>query len=118
MKKKNWITALIAFPIVFATPPLALAQGGSMQCWFTPAQTKSNDALIAAVPEPFWRIYDGINIKEGSARLIRYAGTVDVQVIKNNEGLHFLERTASGKLNVTTVTSSPLVTASHSREVR
>jgi hypothetical protein len=26
MKKKNWITALIAFPIVFAAHPLALAQ--------------------------------------------------------------------------------------------
>jgi hypothetical protein len=114
MKKKNWITALIAFPIVFAAHPLALAQAGSMQCWFTPVRVKTQERLLAAAPESFWRIYDNIDIKTGSARLIRDAGAVDVQVIKDSEGLHFLERTSSGTLNITTVSSSPIVMATHS----
>jgi hypothetical protein len=114
MKKKNWITSLIAFPIVFAAHPLAFAQD-SMQCWFTPVQAKTHDAVIAAGAESFWRIYDSIDIKAGSAKLIRHAGAVDVQVIKNSEGLHFLERTPSGSLNITTVSSSPVVMATHSQ---
>jgi hypothetical protein len=116
MKKKNWITALIAFPIVLAAHPSALAQGSSMQCWFTPVQVKRHDRLLAA-GESFWRIYDGIDIKTGSAKLIRYAGAVDVQVIKDSEGLHFLERMPSGSLNITTVSTSPIVMATHSRDI-
>jgi hypothetical protein len=117
MKKKSLIAALVALPIVFAAHPLAFAQSSSMRCWFAPVQAKTHEALIAAVPESFWRIYDSINIKAGSAKLIRDAGAVDVQVIKNSEGLHFLERTAAGNVNVTTISSSPIVTASHSRDV-
>jgi hypothetical protein len=114
MKKKNWITVLIAFPILFAAHPLAFAQGSSMRCWFTPERVKTHDVSVAG---SFWRIYDSIDIKAGSAKLIRYAGAVDVQVIKNAEGLHFLERTPAGTLNVTTVSSSPIVMATHSRDV-
>ena len=112
-KKKNWITALIVFPILFAVHPLAFAQG-SMRCWFTPEPVKTHEMSLA---DSFWRIYDSIDIKAGSAQLIRYSGAVDVQVIKNSKGLHFLERTPSGNLNITTVSNSPIVMATHSRGI-
>lgn len=50
--------------------------------------------------------FDAIDRENHSARLIGNAGVSEVRVIESDRGLHFLEYTPSGNLNVTTVFSA------------
>lgn len=50
--------------------------------------------------------FDAIDRKRGRARLIGNAGASEVRVVATDPGLHLLEFTPSGNLNVTTVFSA------------
>lgn len=63
---------------------------------------------------------DSIDVDKGTARIIGNAGSADLSVILG-KGLHFLEVTPGGSLNVTTVYSAEVnakFKAVHSRHVR
>jgi hypothetical protein len=64
---------------------------------------------------------DGIDLSQGKARIIGNAGLEDLVTIVGNGVLHFVERTPSGNLNVTSVFATRLKAhkfkAVHSRHV-
>jgi hypothetical protein len=51
-------------------------------------------------------IFDSIDLKKATARLIGNQGATDVKVIANLAGLTFIEQTGLGSINITTVFSS------------
>jgi hypothetical protein len=50
--------------------------------------------------------FDSIDPKAGSARMLGNVGAVDVRVLSNSSGLHFVEFTGAGNPVVTTVFAS------------
>jgi hypothetical protein len=70
----------------------------------------------ASMPE---LVFDQIDLKKGSARLIGNAGTETVQALKGQDSIHLLEKTMSGNLNITTIFLKtknnllPVVTSRH-----
>jgi hypothetical protein len=63
---------------------------------------------------------DSIDLSAGSARIIGSAGSEDLVVVSGDQVVHFIERTLSGNLNVTSVFSSRVAgkfKAVHSRHV-
>lgn len=65
-------------------------------------------------------VFDNINIKAGTARLIGNAGTADVIALSADNRLSFVEVTNSGNVNLTSVNfdfDAALLKATHSRHV-
>jgi len=50
-------------------------------------------------------IFDQVDIKKSSGRMIGNSGTENVQVLSGDGSLHIIERTTSGNMNITTIFS-------------
>ena len=96
------IITLIQFNIAYAQDNKVI----SLRCNFSDgmvtnfdngnAKSKSNSSM----PE---LIFDQIDIKKGTARLIGNAGTETIQALQGQDSIHLLEQTMTGNLNLTTV---------------
>lgn len=53
-------------------------------------------------------VFDSVDLKKGTARMLGNAGAVDVIVITTAAGLTFIEKTVGGWMTMMTVFSSPL----------
>jgi hypothetical protein len=108
-----WLGIAAAFSVHAAD-----TQPRSIRCDFVDAATKTwDDGRFATSKEKLSLIYDSIDVPQRSARLIGNAGATDVYVFLTDEGLHFLEITASGNVTLTTAFKSSGRPAAHSRHV-
>jgi hypothetical protein len=84
-----------------------LAQVKSLKCQFTVFATGSWKNLMPQAevrqPEQFSIDIDEIDTDSGSARVTGTSGPVDVTALLTVSSLHFLERSVTGTLNITTV---------------
>lgn len=90
-------------------PPLFAAR--TLRCMFTVTATADmdKDTPVARVtPSTFELIFDQVDLKNGSARLIGNIGASDVMVIRGDNGLTFVEGTQSGVIQVTAVYTGAL----------
>ncbi|QWE06384.1 hypothetical protein [Polynucleobacter sp. JS-JIR-5-A7] len=67
-------------------------------------------------------IFDQIDIKKGTGRMIGNSGSETVQVLKGDSSTHIVERTPSGNMNITTIFNptqkySDLYPVVHSRHI-
>ena len=53
-------------------------------------------------------VFDSIDTKRGTARIVGNAGAGDIAVLRTVDGLTFIEETLLGTVNVTTVLARPL----------
>ncbi len=89
------------------TTSLANAQTLTIRCKFSNAFNTRFDNS-SPVSKDFLSdlgelVFDQLDVQKGTGRIIGNAGSAAVSVIKGNQGLHILEGTASGNLNITTI---------------
>ncbi|MES3034075.1 MAG: hypothetical protein V4813_08760 [Gemmatimonadota bacterium] len=111
------MSALVAFAISIDVAPVItqtvhLDQVRSIRCETRSSVTTTWDhgvpmARVTATPALTPMTFDAIIRVAGRARLIGNAGAADVSVQTGDNGLQFVERTASGNLMVTTVYRAP-----------
>lgn len=103
----------------------ALMSAKSLKCtfpWVAAAQwDRDEPAPRVRKNQDFTFQVDGINFGKGTARIIGNAGSDDLLAMKGENVIHFLERTPSGNLNVTSVwvwrSRSGRFKAVHSRHI-
>lgn len=67
-------------------------------------------------------VYDQIDVKKGTGRMIGNSGSENVQVLRGDGSTHIVERTQSGNMNITTIFNptqkySDLYPVVHSRHI-
>ena len=85
---------------------LALVAARSLKCTFpsyTSADWDSDKPQLKNSTQEFGFNVDGIDYREGNARLIGNAGAEDLVAIRGNNFVSFIERVPIGTVNVTTV---------------
>lgn len=85
-----------------------LLQARSIRCeWERGTQAEWDNGKLSLKQGSFGKdatvTFDSINIQKRTARIVGNAGASDVVVIPTADGMTFLERTALGSVNVTTV---------------
>ena len=84
----------------------SLINARSLRCAFGPGASADWETGKPVVKSDKFEVvlqFDGIDLKDGKARMIGNQGASDVVVILTPRGITFLERTESGNLSVTTV---------------
>ena len=106
---------LILF-LILALPTYAKAIGiwdnvKTVKCTFTNssvAKVKLEGFVPEIVEQKLEYIYDSVNLKKNSARLIGSLGAEDVTVISGTNTLSFVEITATGNINITSLYSKKI----------
>lgn len=105
-------------------PGGAYDEARSLKCDFPVVTSMEWDSEKLSMPETkqqkFGFHIDGIDRRAGTARLIGNAGASDLGVVTGARAMHFVELTAGGSMNVTTVfpgETAKGLRAVHSRHV-
>lgn len=105
----NWVAPLLLGFVASnaASQDLArLRSTKTFRCVFTVTAHVNMDTDVPRVKtsaDGFELIFDQVDLKKGTARLIGNAGSEDVTVFSGSESITFIERTGTGNLQVTAI---------------
>ena len=107
------VVALMAIPLLsaaqLAPEPGAyrdLVAARSLKCsfpWSASADWDRDEPRVKNASQEFGFQIDGIDHRQGSARIIGNAGADDLTALRGADSVSFLERVPAGTINVTTV---------------
>jgi hypothetical protein len=113
------------FAVITLLPVLVSAQEMSVRCSFSDGFSTNFDSgkpsskRTLVITDAI--IFDRIDTRKRTARMVGNAGASDVQVIETERGLHLIELTVAGNLNITTLFTNTkdknTIPAVHSRHL-
>ena len=106
--KNTFWTIPLVFGLLISTEVFSQTQSfrcnfsdGLITNWESGKQTSKREEKMTEL------VFDQIDVKKGSGRMIGNSGSENVQVLSGDGSIHIVERTPSGNMTITTIFNTP-----------
>ena len=106
--KNTFWTISLVFGLLISTEVFSQTQSfrcnfsdGLITNWESGKQTSKREGKMTEL------VFDQLDVKKGTGRMIGNSGSENVQVISGDGSVHIVERTPSGNMTITTVYTTP-----------